>query len=82
MPMHTLPNLASPHEQGSRAIISGRGTGDRLRQQLLLADTVGGGAGEMGQSDSLALSRRPDVPAGPLRAATDAMDLSEKIGPP
>jgi hypothetical protein len=36
--------------------------------------------GGMGQSDSLASSRRPDVPAGALRAATGAMDLTEKIG--
>jgi hypothetical protein len=36
--------------------------------------------GGMGQSDSLASSRRPDVPAGALPAAMGAMDLSEKIG--
>src|SRR6266699_2306801 len=36
--------------------------------------------GGMGQSDSLASSRRPDVPTGALRAATGAMDLTEKIG--
>jgi hypothetical protein len=36
--------------------------------------------GGMGQSDSLASSGRPDVPAGALRAATGAMDLTEKIG--
>jgi hypothetical protein len=36
--------------------------------------------GGMGQSDSLASLRRPDVPAGALRAATGAMDLTEKIG--
>ena len=36
--------------------------------------------GGVGQSDSLESSRRSDVPAGALRAATGAMDLSENSG--